>query len=150
MDDTRIIEDVYAEKRKKAIEYLGENWLLHPKYKVNKKHSVYTEETKELTVKQTKSYSTESLKEIIMENNTALLKTNLQEGVVEVKFTKRNGDIRVMKCTLNFALIPTEHQPSTSGTSKDDSKNTSLPVFDIDNQEWRSFIFDKVIEWKKC
>jgi len=32
--------DVYAEKRKKALEYLGTNWVLHPKYVSNPKHSL--------------------------------------------------------------------------------------------------------------
>ena len=33
-------KDLYEEKRQKAIEYLGRNWLLHPEYQQNAKHSL--------------------------------------------------------------------------------------------------------------
>lgn len=34
--------DVYAEKRKKALEYLGKKWLMHPDYVFNPKHRIET------------------------------------------------------------------------------------------------------------
>lgn len=38
-------EDIYAEKRAKALEFLGNNWVLHPNYKFNPKHSVIGSDT---------------------------------------------------------------------------------------------------------
>lgn len=73
----------------------------------------------------------------------------LRSGIVEVTFTKKNGETRIMECTLNFDYIPSEHRPVTNSVQKDDATKTSLAVFATDIQAWRSFIFENVIEWKQ-
>ena len=73
----------------------------------------------------------------------------LQEGPVEVTFTKLNGETRIMDCTLNFDYLPLEDQPSGVNPVIEDAKKTVLPVFDVDLQEWRSFLFDNVKDWRK-
>jgi hypothetical protein len=66
-----------------------------------------------------------------------LLKTN----TVELVFTKKDGSIREMKCTLREDKIPDSAKPK--GSSK--TQNTdSIAVFDLVKQEWRSFRFDSI------
>jgi len=61
----------------------------------------------------------------------------LKDGVIEVKFTKKDGTPRVMKCTLKEELIPVEHAPK--GTGKVKANTDVISVFDIENNGWRSF-----------
>ena len=68
------------------------------------------------------------------------------EDVVIIKFTKKDGSDRIMRCTLNFARIPKEFRPK--GVSLKDiltqiKKNKILRVFDIEKIGWRSVPFDK-------
>lgn len=71
--------------------------------------------------------------------------TLLQDGVHIVTFTKVDGTIRSMPCTLTSNLLP----PSLmrENTEKKERKvNTDvLRVFVTDIQEWRSFRIDSVI-----
>lgn len=60
----------------------------------------------------------------------------LKDGVIEVKFTKKDGSLRVMKCTLKEDLIPTEHAPK--GTGKVKTSGDVISVFDVENNGWRS------------
>jgi hypothetical protein len=71
------------------------------------------------------------------------LREILQEGIVTVKFTKKDDTERVMKCTLKQDLIPSEHQPKGSNKVK---PSESIAVFDVENDGWRSFRFDSVKE----
>ena len=66
----------------------------------------------------------------------------LNEGEVEVKFMKANGDIRVLTGTRNLDLIPVEDHPKGSSNTKSDSVVT---VYDLDAYGWRSFHKDAVI-----
>ena len=73
------------------------------------------------------------------------IKNVLREGATTVTFTKKDGTVRVMQCTLNEAMIPAEHQPKDSGkTTK--MNDTVLPVFDTENQGWRSFAIDAITD----
>ena len=76
----------------------------------------------------------------------------LDEGVAEVKFTKRDGTDRVMLCTLNSNLIPEK----AFGNPKDwnypdypsESARVKSPdiavVWDLQKEAWRSFRYDSV------
>ena len=73
------------------------------------------------------------------------------EDVVFIKFTKKDGSDRIMRCTLNFNRIPKEFRPK--GVSLKDiltqiKKNKILRVFDIEKIGWRSVPFDRT-EWLK-
>jgi len=78
------------------------------------------------------------------------LKTLLQERVVGVTFTKKDGTKRVMNCTLSENLIPKApiHATNTNNPidfSKTKKINTEVqPVFDIEAQSWRSFRWDSI------
>jgi hypothetical protein len=68
------------------------------------------------------------------------------EDVVLVKFKKKDGTDRIMKCTLNFARVPKEMRPK--GVSLKDillqiKKNKILRVFDLEKIGWRTIPFDR-------
>jgi hypothetical protein len=69
----------------------------------------------------------------------------LKSNIVEVEFTKVNGDKRVMKCTLIETYLP-----ESSGTMKELNKtykDTSLAVWDLEANGWRSFRYDNIISF---
>jgi hypothetical protein len=79
----------------------------------------------------------------------------LQKGPITVTFTKADGTVRDMKCTLDWTFIPTYKQPkgpdttSVDGMVKESRQRKdpdvhSLRVFDVDKLEWRSFRFDRL------
>mgnify|MGYP006267654243 CR=1 FL=1 len=70
------------------------------------------------------------------------LKELLKSNIIEVTFTKVNGEKRVMKCTLQESFLP--EQKSESDRKKNENV---LAVFDIDSNDWRSFRFDSVISY---
>lgn len=57
-----------------------------------------------------------------------------------VTFTKKDGTERIMKCTRSPDLIPEDQHPK-NGTGDSDS---TLRVFDLDKNEWRSFIVENI------
>jgi hypothetical protein len=71
------------------------------------------------------------------------LNSVLQEGVVSVKFTKKDGSERILKCTLKSDMIPSDKTPKGSNRTK---PSESIAVFDIENDGWRSFRLDSVKE----
>jgi len=64
----------------------------------------------------------------------------LSQGVCTVTFTKVDGTVRVMPCTLKDELLPAVVTESTRKISPD-----VMRVFLLDKQEWRSFRLDNVI-----
>ena len=64
----------------------------------------------------------------------------LSNQVVNVTFTKVNGEKRTMKATLRADSLP---ETKNSRSSNDDI----IPVWDIENASWRSFRVDSVIEF---
>lgn len=57
-----------------------------------------------------------------------------------ITFTKKDGTSRIMRCTRNMDLVPSEFHPK--GETQD--SGSSIRVFDLDKQEWRSFIAENV------
>jgi hypothetical protein len=77
------------------------------------------------------------------------LKEILQNGVATVVFTKTNGDIREMNCTLLSEYIPEqpksdEKQLLTESVQKRKENNEVLSVWDLDKSAWRSFRLDSI------
>lgn len=69
------------------------------------------------------------------------IRETLKENVAMVTFTKKDGTERVMKATLKEEFLPA----STSTTESARKVNPEvLPVFDLDNNAWRSFRLDSV------
>jgi hypothetical protein len=72
------------------------------------------------------------------------LKQTLQKGVATVTFTKKDGSLREMKCTLNSEYLPP--QLLQEGDVSDRKENEDvLAVWDIDSNGWRSFRMDSII-----
>ena len=64
----------------------------------------------------------------------------LRNEVVEVTFTKLDGDERVMTCTKSFDIIPKENQPKTDKQPKEGT----ITVWDVNAKGWRSFRYDRI------
>lgn len=74
------------------------------------------------------------------------LRDMLRMGPVTVTFTKKDGDTRVMQCTLEEAAIPEEHRPKplAEGQTPRKRSDDSLSVWDLNANGWRSFIYRNV------
>lgn len=81
-----------------------------------------------------------------MTTSTELLKEALRtnDQGVRIVFTKADGTERVMRCSLNPSLLPAA-TPKESKTARAVSTET-LAVYDLENEGWRSFRYDSVIE----
>ena len=64
-----------------------------------------------------------------------------------VKFTKVNGEVREMPCTLREDIVPKYERKTPVKESVDKEKNT-LSVWCLDKNAWRSFRVDSVLELK--
>lgn len=73
------------------------------------------------------------------------LRSHLHLGEVSVTFKKKDGTLRVMKCTLMPGLVK-DYEKKTDRV-KAVSEETCA-VFDVDKQEWRSFRYDSIEEVK--
>jgi|TARA_B100000768_G_scaffold181855_1_gene206911 hypothetical protein len=75
------------------------------------------------------------------------IKEFLHSEIIEVAFTKKNGDDRVMKCTLMSDQFPeelkTEKKVDHNELLKEENKDV-MAVFDVEAQGWRSFRLDTV------
>lgn len=76
------------------------------------------------------------------------VKDVLGEGVGVVTFRKVNGDMRKMRCTMDFSLIPETKWPKTLPGETDglDRMIRAARVFDLDLEEWRSFRIENVTD----
>jgi hypothetical protein len=62
----------------------------------------------------------------------------LNEYVIEVTFTKKDGTERVMNCTLIE-----DYLPETTGVGKAASLD-AVSVYDVDKEDWRSFRWNSI------
>jgi len=74
-------------------------------------------------------------------NRTSVVEM-LRQGIVNIKFTKKNGDVRNMKCTLVSAFIPEEKRARGVLGPVDESV---VRVYDVDSDGWRSFTLANVL-----
>lgn len=73
------------------------------------------------------------------------LKQEMQSGVVEFKYRKKDGEIRVAQGTTNLDLIKEygeDKLPKGTGIQPE----STTRYFDIDKEAWRSFQNDSYIE----
>jgi hypothetical protein len=70
------------------------------------------------------------------------LKSMLHIGPATVTFTKADGTDRVMKCTLEEDKLPKVVIKEDAKPRKEST--TSMRVFDLEKNEWRSFTIKKV------
>ena len=76
------------------------------------------------------------------------MKEELQNGICEVTFIKKNGEERVMPCTLVFDHIPEEHHPKGLTDTQHKAQDT-IAVWCMDKEGWRSFRVDSVINFER-
>jgi hypothetical protein len=62
----------------------------------------------------------------------------LEQSIVEVTFTKKDGTERVMNCTLLE-----DYLPETTGVGSS-AGSDALAVYDVDADGWRSFRWDSI------
>lgn len=67
-------------------------------------------------------------------------------GPVDVTFTKKDGTMRLLKCTLSPALLPTKAVDDESVIPVKVRKvsENSLAVYDLINTSWKSFRWDSI------
>ena len=70
----------------------------------------------------------------------------LRSGIVEVNFTKVNGEVRTMKSTLKEDLLPQQIDLEESISKK--KNDNVIAISEVDLKSWRSFRIDSVNEWK--
>jgi len=70
--------------------------------------------------------------DMMLKNKLQIL---LKDNIMEIAFTKVNGEERTMKCTLKPTLIPEEHKPK----GKRPSSHHLLSVWNVDENAWKSF-----------
>lgn len=73
---------------------------------------------------------------------TKWLNGMLRVGPATVTFTKSDGTDRVMKCTLEEDKLPKVELKEGAKPRKEST--TSMRVFDLEKNEWRSFTIKKV------
>lgn len=83
----------------------------------------------------------------MMYERDRLLK-DLRENVIEVHFTKVNGDARVMRCTLMKHLLPESYQRSLEEQTEESNFHNTNPdviaAWDVNANGWRSFRINSV------
>lgn len=72
-----------------------------------------------------------------------------EEKEVIIRFIKKDGSTRIMKCTLDFTKIPKKDRPKSVNIQqilKLIQTNKIMHVYDLNAKGWRSVPFDRV-EW---
>lgn len=80
--------------------------------------------------------------------NIEELKNLLGLRLVMVTFKKKDGDIREMVCTTRLNIIPESAHPKGKIHLSEETKASSIRVFDVKAQGWRSFLVDNVISFR--
>lgn len=75
----------------------------------------------------------------------------LRDGILIVRFEKiSTGEVRTMRATLDFNLIPKENHPTGNGPSRAALGNPKLvALFDLEKMGWRSLYIDKILSVEK-
>lgn len=73
------------------------------------------------------------------------LKENLSKCIAKITFNKTDGFLREMYCTLMSDHMPTPEPSDESPKIPRKENDNVLAVWDIDNNGWRSFRIDSII-----
>ena len=79
----------------------------------------------------------------------AFLERIKSEDEVLIKFKKKDGVTRLMRCTLDFKKVPKHKWPKDVNLGNILSNiqgKQQIHVFDLDKQDWRTVPFEKT-EW---
>ena len=72
-----------------------------------------------------------------------MIRDLLKDNIVEVTFRKTNGEKRILTGTLLPHLLPTKTTTSTKSLNEE-----VVRVYDLENEGWRSFREDSVINFR--
>ena len=72
------------------------------------------------------------------------VKSCLQTNICTITFTKKNGDERVMKCTLDEQHFPPVQREASEVSEFLQPAKESFAVFDVEAQGWRAFRWDSI------
>lgn len=72
------------------------------------------------------------------------LRNALQQGVLNVKFIKKDGTERDLRCTLKADMLPDQTDIEEQVQKKTPNPDV-MAVWDLDKNAWRSFRFDSII-----
>lgn len=70
--------------------------------------------------------------------------SHLKEGLVTVTFNKKDGEQRIMECTLSSEIIPTKPVVEGKETKVKKENPNVVSVYDVNAEGWRSFILKNV------
>jgi len=82
------------------------------------------------------------------------LKILLSEDILLVTFTKKNGDLREMYCTLQDEFVPdhkkyfAENESSKRGAPSGAESPQVVTVYDMEKADWRSFRMDSITDFE--
>lgn len=91
-------------------------------------------------------YAGEVLNDLQAQDRYIELRNKLREHDCEVTFTKVDGTIRTMPCTLRADVLPV--QDTTKVTEAKEPNYNTISVWCLDKKEWRSFRVANVKEVK--
>jgi hypothetical protein len=99
------------------------------------------EDLKEL--KYINSCASEHYEDLDADKQRDYLKAMLAQDILLVTFTKKNGDLREMYCTLQDEFVP-DHKKYFSESNSRKKNLEVLAVFDMESADWRSFRLDSI------
>jgi len=82
-------------------------------------------------------------------NAVKFWETIYEAGEATIRFIKKSGVSRTMKCTLDFEKIPQKHHPKSVNMPKIlklMQKSGIIHVYDLDKGDWRSVPF-ATVDW---
>lgn len=71
----------------------------------------------------------------------------LKSKIVEIKFNKKDGNLRTMLCSLKQEFLP-KADPSKTKTAKKTPNPDVLAVWDLEREAYRSFRLNSVIDYQ--
>ena len=88
-----------------------------------------------------------------IDDRRAVIAELLRQGVCEVTFTKINGELRTMPCTIDPRIVPPAPDPRVLAEGEiarvKKSNPDNMSVWCTDKNEWRSFKLANVTEINK-
>lgn len=72
-------------------------------------------------------------------------KEKIKGKYVYLEFKKVNGEMRLLKGTTNLDWIPEDKHPKGTGNVTESvGEDTTVRIFDLEKQEWRSFKYENL------
>ena len=81
------------------------------------------------------------------EKKRGYIKDMLQVDILKVTFTKKDGTLRDMYCTLQNEFIPEHKEYHIETVAKREKNMSVLSVFDVEKADWRSFRIDSIADF---